>query len=278
LKSVAALLSFGSTALADRSSSPRTDASLLLAHVLGHDGAWIVAHGDASPSEEETRAFARLCERRRAGTPIAYLVGYAGFYGRDFIVNENVLVPRPETEHLVDDVARSLRASARVLDVGAGCGAIACTIAAQTPAFVDGTDRSAAAIAVAKENARRLGVADRCRFHHGDLTGPVRSQRFDAVVANLPYIPTSDLPQPPDPASFEPRIALDGGPDGLSLYRRLLAELPPLLNDDALLLFEAAPPTIDKLADLVQRTFPHFTISIGHDYANLPRYVRAENT
>lgn len=223
---------------------------------------------------EQAKSFATLCERRAAGVPVAYLVGSAFFWGREFVVNEDVLVPRPETEHLVEDALHFIRGPMRVLDVGTGCGAIACTIAAQTPAVVDATDAARAAIEVATKNARHLGVADRCRFYHGDLAEPVRAHRYDAVIANLPYVPTEDLPKRPDPASFEPRAALDGGPDGLALYRRLLAQLPPL-NEEALILLEAAPPTIERLAHIVRTTLPNFVVSVHSDYANLPRYIRA---
>jgi release factor glutamine methyltransferase len=272
---LATLLAFGIDALGNRSQSARADALLLLARVLRRDRAWIVAHGDAAASAEEIEEFRALCEGRAAGVPVAYLLGSAEFYRREFVVNENVLVPRPETEHLVDEALRFIRGAMRVLDVGTGCGAIACTIAAETKAFVDATDISPAAIGVANENARRLGVSGRCRFHQGDLTEPVRNCRFDVVIANLPYVPTTDLPKPPDPASFEPREALDGGPTGLSLYRRLLEQLPRLLNSDALVLLEAAPPTISGLKEIVRTILPYFTISVGQDYAGLDRYIKA---
>ncbi len=251
---------------------------LLLARVLGRERAWIAAHGDAAACAEETQAFVELCKRRGAGVPIAYLLGEAEFYHHSFIVNEAVLVPRPETEHLVDDAIGFIRGTRRVLDVGTGCGAIACAIAAKTQAHVDGTDSSRAAIDIAKENAGRLRLADRCRFHHGNLAEPVRDERFGVIVANLPYIPTDDLPKPPDPASFEPRAALDGGPDGLRLYRELLPQLPPLLDEDSLVLLEAAPPTIHALAMMVRATLPHFTIAVVPDYAGQLRYVRAQSS
>jgi release factor glutamine methyltransferase len=210
--------------------------------------------------------------------PIAYLLGSAEFYGREFAVNETVLVPRPETEHLIDEALRFIRSGMHVLDVGTGCGAIACTIAVETQAYVDGTDSSSSAIATAKQNARRLGLAQRCRFYHGDLAEPVRARRYNAVIANLPYVPTADLPRPPDSVSFEPREALDGGPDGLAHYRKLLPALPALLRGEALILLEAAPPTIFQLAEMIRITLPGFDVSVGNDYAGLARYVRAVST
>lgn len=268
--------------LRESSSSPRADAMLLLEHALARPRSWMAAYGEELVSTDAAAAFRSSCEQRNAGMPAAYIVGSVGFYGREFGVNPSVLVPRPETEHLVDEAIAFLRkrddAGKAVLDVGAGSGALACTIAAETGAELYGTDVSAAAIEIATENARRLGVAARCSFHQGDLTEPVGGRRFDLVVANLPYIPTADLPQPPDPVSFEPRVALDGGPDGLSVYRRLLPPLPQLLNPNAMVLVEAAPPTIAGLANLVRAALPNFAISVHNDYAGLARYVKAERS
>jgi len=234
-----------------------------------------MAHQEEELTEPQARDFQDLCERRRNGEPIAYILGSAWFYGREFFVNNAVLIPRPQTEHLMDEALRFIRGAMRVLDVGTGCGAIACTIAAATTALVDATDISPAAIETANENARRLGVAERCRFHIGDLAEPLGNRRFDLVIANLPYIPTRDLPKAPDPTSFEPRAALDGGLDGLVVYRRFLPKLPSLVNDGAEVLLEAAPPTIFQLAEAVRSTFPTFRISVGKDYSGLERFVKA---
>jgi release factor glutamine methyltransferase len=268
-------LAEGTERLRDSSASPRADALLLLAHVLKHGREWLVAHGEATPSSGEREEFRRLSAERSRGVPLAYLLGSAGFYGREVLVNENVLVPRPETEHLVDEALRFIGdRPLRVLDVGTGSGAIACTIAVETPATVRGTDISSAAVAIADENARRLGVAGRCRFYIGDLTEPVRAERFDLVVANLPYVPTAEISDKPDPVAYEPREALDGGPDGLSLYRRLLDTLAPLVNPNALILLEAAPATMPGLAAIAKSTLPHSAITVGRDYAGLDRYLK----
>jgi len=273
--SVAQTLAEGTALLHDSSTSPRADALLLLAHALHRERDWVVAHGDATPSREEAEAFERLSAERGKGVPVAYLLGSAGFYGREFLVNENVLVPRPETEHLVDEAVRFIgKRPLRVLDVGTGSGAIACTIAAETQATIHATDISSAAVAIANENASRLGVADRCRFYVGDLTDPVRNERYDVVVANLPYVPTAEIPGKPDPITYEPRVALDGGSDGLALYRRLLDTLAPLLNPDALILLEAAPSTMPGLAAIAKCALPYSTIAVGWDYAGLDRYLR----
>ena len=248
-----------------------------MADVLGRPRAWIVAHPKEALSQRQVEKFIEYCNRRRAGEPIAYILGSAGFYGREFLVDARVLVPRPETEHLIEEALRFIRGPLRVLDVGTGCGVIACTIAAETCATVDATDTSTAALEIARENARRLGVTGRCSFYRGDLTEPVRHNRYDMIIANLPYVPRADLPKPPNPTSFEPREALDGGPDGMIHYRRLLAQLPPLLSANALILLEGAPPTISKLAKLVHSTFPSAVIERGNDYAGLVRYIRAQH-
>jgi release factor glutamine methyltransferase len=277
--SVGEALRWGERALSESGESGRTDALLLLAHALERSREWMIAHDDAALSSDEMAEFVALCERRRAGEPIAYFLGAAWFYGREFLVDSTVLVPRPETEHLADEAVRFIQGRrigrVDVLDVGVGCGAIACTIAAETGGFVAGTDISGAAIAVATENARRLNVVERCSFHCGDLVEPVRGRRFDVVVANLPYIPTEDLPQRPNPASFEPRIALDGGPTGLAAYAKLLPEIPKILKPEGLVLLESAPPTIQNLKQLAQRSLPNFAISVSRDYAGLDRYIKA---
>jgi release factor glutamine methyltransferase len=269
------LLQCGTMFLAESSPSARSDVQLLLAHTTGRSREWIAARPEAVISEEETQTFLAYCKRRRLGEPIAYIIGSAGFYGREFVVNEHVLIPRAETEHLIDEALAFVRGPMRVLDVGTGSGAIACTIAAETDAIVDGSDCSDKALRVAGENALRLGLRDRIQLHHGDLIAPVANNSYDLVIANLPYIPTPDLPKRPNPASFEPPMSLDGGPDGLKYYRRLLPELPALLNDSAMILLECAPRTFGPLQNLARQHLPNFVIEGGKDYARLPRYVKA---
>ncbi|HEV2261520.1 MAG TPA: peptide chain release factor N(5)-glutamine methyltransferase [Candidatus Rubrimentiphilum sp.] len=209
------------------------------------------------------------------GYPEAYKTGWKGFYRREFAVNKDVLVPRPETEHLVEEAIEFLRTQQKhkVLDVGTGSGAIACTIAAEvSSAIVDATDISVHAFEVARRNAERIGVIDRCRFILADIAQP--GSRYDLIVANLPYIPTADVPRKPDPVAFEPRVAVDGGADGLEQYRKLLAIAPALSNPSALLLLEAAPPTMHALRTLAAAAFPGAQLSVGFDYSGLERFLR----
>ncbi|MGC8485732.1 MAG: peptide chain release factor N(5)-glutamine methyltransferase [Candidatus Baltobacteraceae bacterium] len=283
-QSVSEVLARGIVALAKYVESPRTDAQLLLASVLGRDRAWLLAHSDSFLSRPQAERFGELCEKRASGMPVAYILGTVGFYGREFVVNDKVLVPRPESEVLVEDMLGYLRGRLdpaypkqllTVLDIGTGSGAIACTLAAELAAVaVEGVDISLAALKVAEHNARRFNVFAKCKFRFGDLASGMGDRHFDAVVANLPYIPTGELPKRPDPLSFEPQEALDGGPDGLALYRRLLPMLPPLLKPGALVLLEAAPPTIAGLVDLARASFPRDEIVVGRDLAGLERYVR----
>ncbi len=261
--------------------SGAVDARRLMTFATGWEGAALIVHRDDVVDEDELALFDRALARREAGEPIAYIVGSAGFYGRSFAVTRAVLVPRPESEHVVEAAIAELQSRAperrRAADIGTGSGILAITLACEVPdAKVFATDISADALAVASTNARTLGVQKRVKFFEGDLAAPLGARApLDVVIANLPYVPSGDVPQSPDPVSFEPHVAVDGGPDGLDLYRRLLAQLPSLLAPGAALFFEAAPPTIEALAELVSAAFANAHVEIGEDYAGLERFVCA---
>jgi release factor glutamine methyltransferase len=253
------------------------DVELLLANVTGRNTAWLRANDDGEISDQMVATAAAYVARRATGEPLAYIIGSAGFHGHTLLVDSTVLVPRPETEHIVDDALEHLRRwdGVRALDVGTGSGAIACALAAELPgARIHATDASPEALLVALNNAMRLGVERRVQYFLGDLVEPVAYKRYDVIVANLPYVPTSDIAPAPDPVSFEPRLALDGGPDGLDVYRRLLAALPGMFVPGGILYMEAAPPTIDTLAKLALATFPDGELTIGRDYGERARYVK----
>jgi release factor glutamine methyltransferase len=288
-QTVTATLARGVVLLAKSSPTPRVDAQILLAFTLGREREWLVSHGENFLSANQAEKYASLCEKRAAGMPVAYITGFAGFYGREFAVNEHVLIPRPETEHLVEDAITHLRSKIdpnapvrplfTVFEAGVGSGAIACTIAAEVPgAVLEGTDTSTAALKVANYNAQRLNVNARCKFYNADVVKGNDPKSYDLVVANLPYIPSEHVPSKPDPVGFEPRAALDGGPDGLSHYRKLLAAAPRMLRPGALMLMEAAPPTIAQLRDLTVAALPEAAVEIRHDYAGQERYVAARMT
>jgi release factor glutamine methyltransferase len=252
----------------------------LLAHVLGRNAAWLLAHDDAVLSEDEADRFRAAVARRVAGEPVPYIIGTAGFYGRLFHVDPDVLVPRPESEAIVDEVLdhlRSRNASEPLLcDVGTGSGALAVTLACERgDARLVAVDLSPAALAVAARNARDLGVAERISFVLGDglAAAAPAGARFACVVANLPYVKTADLPLAPDPASFEPRLALDGGSDGLACYRPLLAHARSVLAPDGLLVMEAGPDTASDLEALARAAFAG-AAPVGHAELVEARIVR----
>lgn len=214
----------------------RRDTETLLLHALRKNApdtnqAWLIAH-DGEPLAADTAAtFCDLIERRVAGEPIQYITGEAEFYGLPFHVNRDVLIPRPETEHLVENaiaLAQRLRLTwapyPRIVDVGTGSGAIAVALAHALPfAEITATDISLTALAVAKSNAARNGSADRVRFFDGDLLEPVVSEHFDIVISNPPYVPESDRKTLAiEVREYEPAQALFAGEDGLQIYRRLI--------------------------------------------------------
>ena len=247
----------------------------LRAFVTGKSEAYLRAHADEPLGPELEAKYRELAARLEAGEPLAYIIGTAGFYRREFVVDARVLIPRPETEHLVEAAIAFLheRERPRVLDVGTGSGAIALTIAAEVPqAHVDAVDASPEALVVAIENRQRLGLLDRqVAFYLGDLLEPVKNRRYDAIVANLPYVPDgegeADL-------RFEPAIALYGGADGLDFYRRFFEHVPPMLNPGGLLLAEGAPPIAPGLFALAQASFPQATVTLERDYGGRERFIK----
>jgi len=256
-----------------RGDGARHDARRLLGAILGRSTAWLLANDTATLDSALATTFTSAIERRRRGEPVAYILGETGFFGLRFAVTPATLVPRPESEALVEAVVALAPAS--ICDVGTGSGALAIAIATQLrDAFVVAIDVSADALEVAARNVAAHGAGTRIDLRCGDLLAPLRAgERFAAIVANLPYVPTAQLAAPPDPTSFEPRGALDGGADGLELYRRLLGRMPDHLTAGGTALFEAAPPTAEPLAWLARAAFPTATVGVESDYAGRARIV-----
>lgn len=263
------------------SDSPRLDAEVLLQHVLGAgwDRARLYA-AFAEPLPPAAREwYAALVARRGAGEPVAYLVGKREFMGRDFVVGPGVLVPRPETECLVEWVLARLsrwprRAPGpRVVDVGTGSGAIALSLARLLPAArVVAVERSAGALAFARENLARLGPAGRVLLVRGDLLAPLAERRVDAIVANLPYLRPDQLHAG---IAREPREALLGGPDGLDPYRALLPQAALTLRAPGLFAAEIDPAQATAMAALCRATFGAI-VGIETDLAGSARFVAVE--
>ena len=251
--------------------SPR-EAHLLLGQVLGLGEASLLARDDAELSDDDAARFAALLERRLAGEPIAYLVGSKEFFGRPFAVDRRVLVPRPETEHIVEavlELAESLPPLPRVLDLGTGSGCIAVTLALELSASrVTATDRSQAALAVARANAHALGA--RVDFLAAEWAGPLRVESFDLLVSNPPYLDPRG-PVMPEVAAWEPPSALWAGPDGLDAYRELLIGLAAARPGTPLLL-EIGVGQAAPLAELAAITGWRIA-TVHRDLAGIERVV-----
>ncbi|CAN5791460.1 peptide chain release factor N(5)-glutamine methyltransferase [soil metagenome] len=278
---------------ASGSESPRLDAELLLGHVLDIERTTVLAHPEVVVSDGRRTAYEALLERRTHGEPVAYLRGIKEFYGLALAVDRRALIPRPESERLVeialDHVRQALTSAPRssaapplsIWDVGTGSGAIAIALAVELrrrgygAAFtITATDLAPAALTVALENAAAHGVADTIDFSAGDLLAvPAAPASTDLLVANLPYIPTADVPLLPVAASFEPVEALDGGADGLQLIRRLLAQLPAALSQAGTAILEIGAGQADAALDAAAAMLPAWLASIDADLGGRPRVL-----
>src|SRR5690606_25010419 len=217
-----------------------TDASLLLAHVLGRSRSWLFAHGDDLAQEPDATRFGQLVARRAAGEPVAYLLGTRGFWRFDLAITPDTLIPRPDTELLVELALARIhpRAPARVADLGTGSGAIALAIASERPrARVVATDASVGALDVARRNAATLDIGN-VEFRHGDWLAPLAGERFDLIASNPPYIADDDAHLARGDLRFEPRTALASGADGLDAIRTITAAAPAHLVAGGWLLVE----------------------------------------
>ncbi len=232
----------------------RADAELLLAHAAGQTRAWVYAHSDDPLDDSAIRqTFERLLAARTAGQPMAYLLGEREFYGRAFKVTSEVLIPRPETELLVDlSLALDLPERARVVDVGTGSGCIALTLALERPDWqVAAVDISAGALAVALENSSRLG-ASRVALSRSDLLESLNGQVYDLIVSNPPYVAAHDPHLAQGDLRFEPELALSAGSNGLALVERLILHAGPLLASNGWLLIEHGHDQAAAVRSLLQ--------------------------
>ncbi|MGI5879655.1 MAG: peptide chain release factor N(5)-glutamine methyltransferase [Syntrophomonadaceae bacterium] len=219
---------------------PRLEAELLLTRVLHKDRVYLYTHYEAPVNQQERGQYRELIKRRVKGEPVAYILGVKEFMSLEFSVSPSVLIPRPETELLVEKALEILssRTTARVCDIGTGSGAIAVSLAYYAPQIeVKAVDISAAALEIARQNAEQHGV--KIDFFHGDLLEPFDEERFDLVVANLPYISELEYQSlSPEVRLFEPELALLGGEDGLEPYRRLISVAGNYLKPQGYILFE----------------------------------------
>ena len=258
--------------------SPELDAELLLAHALGWERARLLADSDCPVGASRRARFSALLARRRSREPLAYILGHREFYGRDFLVDHRVLVPRPETERLVECVlawAESCPGHLLLADVGTGCGCVASVLAIHLPqATIHALDSSAAALEVASANLTRHRIAGRVHVAQGDLLDPLL-EPVDGIVANLPYVSTSELATlQPEIREREPRAALDGGADGLDVIRQLLSQAARHLKPGGAIFLEIGAEQGKAASKLARHHFPRANVSVLADYARLDRVLQ----
>jgi len=261
----------------------RRDAEALLLLALRRDvpdvnRAWLIAHADETAGADFVGSLNSLIERRLAGEPIQYIAGEADFYRMPFLVTPDVLIPRPETEHLVEKVVElaPLFRKPKIIDVGTGSGAIAIALAHEWPdAVVTATDVSEAALLLARRNAERLCFAERVRFMQGDLLAPVAGEQFDIVVGNPPYVPERDRASlSVEVRDYEPAQALFAGENGLAVYRQLIPAAFGALVSGGHVVLEIGYGQADAVRELLSRA--GFTqIEVAADLQGIPRVASA---
>lgn len=274
------LLGAGRARLSGRDHAP-FEAEELLARAASRPRAWFHARRRERADASAAAAFEELVARRAAGEPLQYLLGEWEFLGRSFAVDPRALIPRGETEGVVEEARRAAPDAVRLADLGTGSGILAVTLALERPgARVVALDRSLAALSLATANARRHGVADRVRAVASDWVSALGGgARFDLVVANPPYVPLTEQPHLSKTVSeHEPALALYGGPDGLDPLRTILASLPPFLERGAPLVFEFGYSQANDVSALVEAA-PHFRLAhVRLDAAGIPRTATAVRT
>ena len=277
MKTVLEVLESTAKYLADKGvESPRLNIDLLLAHVLGKKQRMdLYMEFDRPLGERELDTLRPLVKKRGEGVPLQHLLGTVEFYKREFISDSRALIPRPETERLVELILKfELPADARCVDVGTGSGVIALTLAAERPeARVQAVDRSPNALTLARENAAKLGLDGRVEFLTGDLLTPCAGP-FDLVAANLPYIPARDIAGLAREVQYDPMMALDGGPDGLDLLTRCIAQAHERLASGGRIALEIGHDQAARVcAMLTQNGFS--SVEAVKDYEDVERFVFA---
>jgi release factor glutamine methyltransferase len=259
--------------------TPRLDAEIMIAHVLGVDRVHLYMDLDRPLTAAELGAVRALVVRRRQREPVAYLTGQREFYRRVFEVSSAVLIPRPDTECLVERALELLTPErpARVLDLCTGSGAIAVSLAAERRlVHVDATDISPDALAVARRNAERHGVTERVSFHEGDLFGALtETRRYDLIVANPPYVRDAELPQLAPELRHEPSLALLGGRDGFEVLDRLAADARSWLAEHGVLLFEVGEGQAAHVTDALRQQSTFRNVSSHADLGGVARVIEA---
>jgi release factor glutamine methyltransferase len=264
--------------------TPRLDAEVLLAETLGMDRVTLYTHFDQPVQPGELARFKKLIQRRLRREPVAYIVGQREFWSLKFIVTPDVLIPRPETEILVMEALKVLsqpeqtKRRIRILEMGTGSGAISVALAKELPsASVVATDLSEKALSIAEENALRNGVRERILFLQGNLFDPLeKGSIFELIITNPPYIPLDYFPSlPPEVRDYEPRVALDGGRDGLAFFRRVLPRLGEYLSPEGWVLAEIGAGQDQKVREIAAANPDLDSCDFLPDLAGIKRVFKA---
>ena len=255
-----------------RIAAPRLTAEVLLTCALGRERAYLYAHPEEELREVAWIHYGRYLHERLQGKPTQYITGRQEFYGREFRVTRDVLIPRPETEHLVEAALARIQPGDVVLDVGAGSGAIAVTLALETAARILATDISPPALCVARSNAQRLSAP--VSFLACDLASAIADQTINVLVSNPPYVPETDQPViQREVRDWEPHVALFAGPNGLEIYERLIAEARRVLRPGGWLLLELGYNSVEPVRAMLQSRWSEITVA--QDLAGFPRVLAA---
>jgi release factor glutamine methyltransferase len=253
-------------------SAPRLTAEVLLAHALRRDRVYLYSHPEEDLAEVAWIHYGRYLHERLKGKPTQYITGRQEFYGRDFRVTPDVLIPRPETEHLIQTSLARIRPGDVVLDVGTGSGAIAITLALEAKARILATDVSTYALGVAVANARRLSAT--VSFFASDLIDAIAGRSIDVLVSNPPYVPRADHPAlQREVRDYEPHTALFAGPTGLEIYQRLIADAPRVLHPGGWLLLELGYNSLEPVRGMLSTGWGE--TAVEQDLAGLPRVLAA---
>ncbi len=262
----------------------RLDAEVLLAHVLGKDRVWLIAHNNDSLDGAGAKLFEQAIQRRARREPLQYITARQEFWGLDFLVTPDVLIPRPETELIVESAIKILRRAEgplTIVDLCTGSGCIAVSLAAEIRgARIFASDLSEGALAVARENARRHGASNRIRFLEGDLFGPLEELdirgRVDIITANPPYIPSGDVPAlQPEVREYEPGVALAAGPDGTEVQKKIIVSAAAFLKPRGVLIMEMGLGQAGALRAMAEDAGSYSSIEIRKDLAGIDRVIVA---
>lgn len=253
--------------------NPRLDAEVLLSHILGKDRMYLYVHFDQPLEKQELAAYREMVKKRAMRIPVAYIIGYKEFMGISFTVSPAVLIPRPDTEILVEKVLEIASSNVSILDIGTGSGAIIISLLAKLPEACGlGIDISPEALAVARQNAVKQGVIDRLQLIHSDLFENIAGQTFDFIVSNPPYIPDPELADLQLEVKREPHVALFGGPDGLDFYRQIICLAGQFLRSGGKLIFEVGIKQAQQVAAIGEKN-GYILDEIVKDYAGIERVV-----